>query len=282
MSGARRVVLGALALLALVPASAGAHAALLRTVPSASGTVDGSPSQVALTYSEAVEPRFALVSVTDASGNRVTTGPAVRNEGNATELDVPLRHLGRGWYLVYWRVISVDGHPVRGAFTFAVGPNQGPAPQFAIPSHALARAFDHLLVLGFFHATLDECFRGRLFVIRGNSLGHLRGGAGHRVPAFAHRHIVGRIVHRTALGQFTFRFLPIFRRRLVVCAAIDDCDFTRPLSYHFGSDRAQTARVFFHVAIGNLTPLFHAETYVVKRLAQLPVFKRSPVESLAQ
>ena len=38
-----------------------------------------------------------------------------------------------GWYLVYWRVISVDGHPVRGAFTFAVGPNPGPQPQFVDP-----------------------------------------------------------------------------------------------------------------------------------------------------
>jgi copper transport protein len=35
---------------------------------------------------------------------------------------------------VYWRVISADGHPVRGAFTFAVGPNPGPAPEFVIPS----------------------------------------------------------------------------------------------------------------------------------------------------
>ena len=30
-------------------------------------------------------------------------------------------------------MISVDGHPVRGAFTFAVGPNPGPAPQFVDP-----------------------------------------------------------------------------------------------------------------------------------------------------
>jgi len=45
-----------------------------------------------------------------------------------------LQHLAEGWYLVYWRVISVDGHPVRGAFTFAVGPNPGPQPQFVIPS----------------------------------------------------------------------------------------------------------------------------------------------------
>ena len=146
MSGARRALLGAVALLALAPASAGAHAALLRTVPSASGTVNGSPGQVRLTYSEAVEPRFAIVSVTDASGNRVTTGPPVRNQADAHELDVPLRHLGRGWYLVYWRVISVDGHPVRGAFTFAVGPNQGPAPQFAIPSLSETAATPGLLV----------------------------------------------------------------------------------------------------------------------------------------
>ena len=47
---------------------------------------------------------------------------------------VPVDHLVPGWYLVYWRVISEDGHPVRGAFTFAVGPNPGPAPQFVIPS----------------------------------------------------------------------------------------------------------------------------------------------------
>ena len=45
-----------------------------------------------------------------------------------------MNKLSAGWYLVYWRVISADGHPVRGAFTFAVGPNPGPAPQFVIPS----------------------------------------------------------------------------------------------------------------------------------------------------
>ena len=47
---------------------------------------------------------------------------------------MPLEKIPPGWYLVYWRVISADGHPVRGAFTFAVGPSPGPAPQFVIPS----------------------------------------------------------------------------------------------------------------------------------------------------
>ncbi len=60
---------------------------------------------------------------------------------------MPLRpHLSEGWYLVYWRAISVDGHPVQGAFTFAVGPNPGPAPQFNIPHISQTATTPRLLV----------------------------------------------------------------------------------------------------------------------------------------
>jgi copper transport protein len=117
-----------------LPAGAWAHAALLGTSPSASGVLNVPPAAIKLTYSEAVEPRFAIVSVTDAAGRQQTAGPPLRSATNPAELDVPLHRLVQGWYLVYWRVISADGHPVRGAFTFAVGPNPGPAPQFVIPS----------------------------------------------------------------------------------------------------------------------------------------------------
>jgi copper transport protein len=129
-----------------LPASAWAHAALLRTVPSASGVVNSPPAEVSLTYSEAVEPRFAIVSVTDAAGTQQASGPPRRSPANPDMLVVPLRHLAQGWYLVYWRAISVDGHPVRGAFTFAVGPNPGPAPQFVIPSTSETAATPTLIV----------------------------------------------------------------------------------------------------------------------------------------
>jgi copper transport protein len=132
--------------LGAVPGAAWAHAALLHTVPSASGTVNTPPREVDLTYSEAVEPRFAIVSVTDAGGTRVTAGSPHRSPANADTLVVPLKSLSEGWYLVYWRVISVDGHPVRGAFTFAVGPNPGPAPQFVIPSISETAATPRLLI----------------------------------------------------------------------------------------------------------------------------------------
>jgi copper transport protein len=144
--GRRLVALAAVVGVALAaPAAAWAHAALLRTSPSASVVVNRSPAQVSLTYSEAVEPRFAIVSVTDAGGRQQTAGRPHRSPQNPNQLDVPLDRLAQGWYLVFWRVISVDGHPVRGAFTFAVGPNPGPAPQFVIPSISETAATPGLL-----------------------------------------------------------------------------------------------------------------------------------------
>ena len=142
----RTLVIAVAAAGALVlPAAAFAHAALLKTVPQASVTLSHAPSQVSLTYSEAVEPRFAIVSITDAAAHQESSGPPRRSAADPDTLIVPLKHVPEGWYLVYWRVISVDGHPVRGAFTFAVGPNPGPAPQFVIPSTSETAATPRLV-----------------------------------------------------------------------------------------------------------------------------------------
>ncbi|HXY81262.1 MAG TPA: copper resistance protein CopC, partial [Gaiellaceae bacterium] len=144
----RGVLVAGIAGLALaLPGAAFAHAYLVKTVPSASGVLNAPPPEVALTYDEAVEPRFAIISVTDAAGRQETTAPVHRSPANPDTLIVPLRpHLPEGWYLIYWRAISVDGHPVQGAFTFAVGPNEGPAPQFRVPSIAQTATTPKLLV----------------------------------------------------------------------------------------------------------------------------------------
>ncbi|HEY2072645.1 MAG TPA: copper resistance protein CopC, partial [Gaiellaceae bacterium] len=131
----RTFVIALVAAVALAaPAAAWAHAALLKTVPAASAEVDTPPTALRLTYDEVVEPRFAVISVTDAAGHQQVDGTVHRSSSNAYELDAPLKHSAEGWYLVFWRVISADGHPVRGAFTYRIGPNPGPPPQFTIPS----------------------------------------------------------------------------------------------------------------------------------------------------
>ena len=129
-----------------LPAAAWAHAALLKTVPEASRTINSAPPEVRLTYSEPIEPRFAIVSVTDAAGRQVTNGQPASAPGSPQTLVTPLEHVPEGWYLVFWRVISADGHPVRGAFTFAVGPNPGPPPQFRVPSLSETATTTRLLV----------------------------------------------------------------------------------------------------------------------------------------
>lgn len=132
----RRAAVVAIAVAAALaaPAAAWAHAALLKTFPTASAEVDTPPTEVRLVFDEEIEPRFAIVSVTDAAAHQQADGAVHRSPSNPYEIDVPLKRSAEGWYLVFWRVISADGHPVRGAFTYRIGPNPGPPPQFVIPS----------------------------------------------------------------------------------------------------------------------------------------------------
>ncbi len=144
----RLVCLTAVAVVVLsLPPAASAHAYLVKTVPAPSQELSASPPQIQLTYDEAVEPRFAIISVTDVDAHQETTGPVERSPANPDTLVVPLRsHLPEGWYLIYWRAISVDGHPVQGAFTYAVGANPGPAPQFRVPDISATATTPRLLI----------------------------------------------------------------------------------------------------------------------------------------
>jgi copper transport protein len=147
MKRAALILVAVFALGAGFASNASAHAYLVKTSPVASGVLNTPPGQVALTFDEAVEPRFAIVSVTDAEGHQQTTEHPRRSPADPDTLAVPLKSgLPEGWYLVYWRAISVDGHPVQGAFTFAVGPNPGPAPQFPVPHLSATAKTPQLLI----------------------------------------------------------------------------------------------------------------------------------------
>jgi copper transport protein len=141
------VAIAALGVWLGLPGAASAHAYLVKTVPAASVILEAPPQNIQLTYDEAVEPRLAIISVTDAGGHQETTGPVHRSPADPDTLVVPLRsHLPEGWYLIFWRAISVDGHPVEGAFTYAVGPSPGPAPQFRVPNISATAVTPQLLI----------------------------------------------------------------------------------------------------------------------------------------
>jgi copper transport protein len=73
---------------------------------------------VSITFNENVSASLGAVRVFDGQGHRVDDGNVVARNHTVT---VGLKKIGDGGYIVTWRVISADSHPVRGAFTFTVG-----------------------------------------------------------------------------------------------------------------------------------------------------------------
>jgi copper transport protein len=114
--------------LILSPAPAGAHAELLSTEPAAGEHLATAPDQVVLHFSEAVNLGDDLVRVLDSAGDEVDAGDPVHLNGERSSVALPLPSLEDGGYVVSWRVISSDGHPVGGAFTFRVGDASAAAP----------------------------------------------------------------------------------------------------------------------------------------------------------
>ena len=159
IGGRAGTLLVALVVALAVPAAGVGTRLAARTQPQASGVLSQPPTEVRLTYSERIEPRFAVISVTDADGNQQIAGSPARTADDENAIFVPVKHVSQGWYLVWWRVISADGHPVRGAFTFAVGPSPGPPPQFVIPSLGESAATPSLV--GSRWVLLLACWRHR-------------------------------------------------------------------------------------------------------------------------
>ena len=97
------------------------HAVLERSEPAANASVPTSPRQVALWFTETVDPAFSTVAVVDREGKPVGLG-AVRVSGDQRGLIASVGELPRGVYTVRWRVLSAtDGHATSGFFVFAVG-----------------------------------------------------------------------------------------------------------------------------------------------------------------
>ena len=107
-----------LAALFLVDASS-AHALLESASPPVGGTVE-SPSQISITFSEGVEPKFSGISLS-GPGGAVSVGKAATAPGDNKVLIVKVsKKLAPGTYTVKWRAVSVDTHHTQGDFDFTV------------------------------------------------------------------------------------------------------------------------------------------------------------------
>jgi len=111
-------VIASLIYIALGVTAAQAHAHLDHANPPVDGTVATAPREVALFYTQNLEPAFSTVQVTDSDGARVDQGKAAVSGNTMT---IGLKALGPGSYKVHWHALSVDTHSTEGAFTFHVG-----------------------------------------------------------------------------------------------------------------------------------------------------------------
>jgi copper transport protein len=104
----------------LGPASpASAHAALVATDPANGTIVPDAPNKITLTFSESVQLVSGKIQVLGPDDKRADAGEPKQDGDSVT---IPLRSGGgRGTYLVSYRVISADSHPVGGTITYSVG-----------------------------------------------------------------------------------------------------------------------------------------------------------------
>ncbi|MEV4511205.1 copper resistance protein CopC [Dactylosporangium sp. NPDC049525] len=112
-------LLGMLSVFALPAGPASAHATLVGSTPTADVVVDALPGEVVITFTEAVRPVADKIRVIAPDGARLDSGKAV---ARGVELVIPVRSGGpRGTYLVSYRVVSADNHPISGGFAFSFG-----------------------------------------------------------------------------------------------------------------------------------------------------------------
>ena len=109
-------------LLGAVAAPASAHAILRATTPSDGEELDEVPASVGLEFNEPVSTSAGGIRVFNAQGARVDAGDAETPTDSLESVQVSLRpDLPDGTYIVSWRALSADAHPVHGAFVFTVG-----------------------------------------------------------------------------------------------------------------------------------------------------------------
>jgi len=128
------LILATAASLMIPAAAAQAHDVLEATDPANGSTVRTVPAKIGLTFDHTPIAIGSVVRVEDATGTNQADGPVTIVDNHVTQAvktDAP-----EGKYTVIWRVVSSDGHPIEGTFTFTA--DAASTPDMATPAPAPA------------------------------------------------------------------------------------------------------------------------------------------------
>lgn len=103
-----------------LPNAAFAHGTLRSAAPGDGDRLLVAPSELRLTFTEAVEVAIARLTLTGPDGN-VELAPLALHPDSATVLIAAIQGpLVVGAYNVQWQMVGADGHPVRGEYSFVI------------------------------------------------------------------------------------------------------------------------------------------------------------------
>lgn len=113
------------------------HATLISSEPAKGSTVATSPARIYLVFSEEVEPSLGAIKLVGPGGRVVTLKPAADPRNVSALVGAVTTPLDAGKWRVEWRIVSEDGHPMDGDFTFTVtAPSPGTTAVAATPPAA--------------------------------------------------------------------------------------------------------------------------------------------------
>ena len=107
--------------LTFIPAIVSAHAVLETSSPAPSELLTSSPKEIRLNFDEQVESTLGDIRIYDSEQREVSIEKTVRSSSDASVVTAEVPTLQNGVYVVVWRVVSADGHPISGAFPFEIG-----------------------------------------------------------------------------------------------------------------------------------------------------------------
>jgi len=115
----RQISLFATAAFFLFATTALAHSRPKAMSPEPNSTI-ASPTEVSVYFTEALEPKFSSLQLTDADGKVLSKDASKPDAADSKHLSLPLPKLAPGTYYVHWVTASADGHRMNGDYKFTV------------------------------------------------------------------------------------------------------------------------------------------------------------------
>ena len=106
---------------------AAAHTGLVSAKPAKNGTVDRAPFTVRLVFNEPIETKLATIVIINAAGDSIS----LVTRADPRDVRAVLAEYApadTGSFKLDWHVVSADGHPVKGSYSFRVTGQGAPAP----------------------------------------------------------------------------------------------------------------------------------------------------------